>query len=94
MSGSGWVSAEKAADDPGLASRFLCEACEDWYCVRCDDHLGDCPCRVCLGCGETSPGEATTCESCGRDDGFDQDGDLEDWENLPADEDLGADDPA
>lgn len=58
------------SEEQVFTTRFLCEACEDWYCVRCNDHLGDCFCIICFHCGETSDQESEACETCGETDGF------------------------
>ena len=29
--------------DP-YANLVLCELCEDWWCVECELHWGECPC--------------------------------------------------
>lgn len=29
---------------PKIANVVMCESCGDWYCLKCEKHLHDCPC--------------------------------------------------
>jgi len=54
----------------GDSSLVLCDLCEDWWCVPCGMHWGNCPCPspneawVCLECGNQCLGTGN-CPHCG-----------------------------
>mgnify|MGYP003352865496 FL=1 len=44
---------------------FICDDCQDMFCVACEDHFGDCPCWMCFRCETVNHQQLGECARCG-----------------------------